>query len=184
MSILDDLKLFFLNGDNKWKILPILFLADLMLVTLLAVIGPILYPGNVLVEAFFFSPGLVLDNFVKNTLPYLDILIIGVILEELIFRSPITFLYKYRVLPAYVYASILTLSVLFGLYHFQYFDEFDFVMTLPVFMMGALILSYVYWLCGGKEGKFWKPLIICFLYHLLFNLLTLSVIYNPGLFSM
>ncbi len=106
------------------------------------------------------------DKPVEYRFIFLLFLFLGIplnsILEELIYRMPLTLIC--RVWPGHhvsLWAAV-TSSIIFGCVHGG-------IATLPMQGVLGIVLSLSYLKCGGMEGKFWRPYAVTVTIHTLYN---------------
>lgn len=102
----------------------------------------------------------------------------SVIVEELIFRLPISFLAKSKVSFNGKINSVFLINFFFGLIHIFNFN-FQWSIFPQIFAIQTVIglfFSFIYAINGGTEGEKLRPLIIVSLVHFIFNIsLLLSI---------
>lgn len=93
---------------------------------------------------------------------------LGSILEELIFRAPLSIVGKVSPGKWAPIVSAVISSVIFGYIHGGF---------ATIFMQGVtgIILSFAYLKAGGQHGKFWKPMGVSILIHTLFNWVVMGI---------
>ncbi len=95
------------------------------------------------------------------------IMIPWVLGEEIVFRFPLSFAARFlrcwpRVRDGMLIFLVLTLSALFGWVHGG-------ILFVPIQGVLGLIFSLCYLKFGGYNGKFWKPLLLCWMMHVAVN---------------
>jgi hypothetical protein len=106
------------------------------------------------------------------------VLFASVIVEESIFRLPISFLAKSQMRFSAKINIVFLINIFFGLIHVFNFN-FDWAIFPQIFAIQTIIglfFSFIYAINGGIDGKKIQPLIIISVIHFIFNIsLLLSV---------
>lgn len=117
----------------------------------------------------------ILSNF-KNTLflPTLIYYSINILIEDILYRAPISFIFIKRYTNRFLLYFILISNLVFALSHLHYFDNQEFLITIPSIFIGGIIYSIIYILAGGKDSRILKPLFFVFTLHLTFDLIIFA----------
>lgn len=89
-------------------------------------------------------------------------------LEEVLFRVPITYIYKFKS-DNFKFFLIIFLSFIFATQHVVELNIFELFAALYKIAPFAMIASYLYIYSGGNKGKILFPLFVVFVFHLLNN---------------
>lgn len=112
------------------------------------------------------------DKGEAETLLYIVLMFIGApinsVVEELIFRAPLTIAGKFFPRGGTTVAIAIGSSVIFGWIHGG-------IVTIPMQGVMGLVLSACYLKCGGQDGKFWKPFLVTVTIHTLANWILLTL---------
>ncbi|MEK9155610.1 MAG: CPBP family intramembrane glutamic endopeptidase [Patescibacteria group bacterium] len=90
------------------------------------------------------------------------------VIEELIFRAPLSVVGK--IWPGHrvgIWVALVS-SIIFGYIHGG-------LATIPAQGVLGMILCFSYMKCGGMEGKFWRPIGVTIAVHTLYNFVLLCV---------
>lgn len=94
-----------------------------------------------------------------------------VFIEEVIFRLPITLIFKYSIPEYYKYFLVLLLSIFFGLFHLGFYDSDLWFLALLFQGFAGLMYSFVYIKSGGVNGRPFEGLIVSTLAHVIINVI-------------
>lgn len=162
------------NARKKSLVIFGFLVFDLILIYLSFLANLLFFPG---VE--FLKPVGTLELFLTNLdhilRTSLFLIMLNLLIEELVFRVPISFYIKSGLDLRFKLSLIFLSSIIFGIIHLQYFDTQELFITLPVMIIGGLIYSFVYLLLGGKDGKVLLPLVGVWIIHVLYDLLIFSL---------
>ncbi len=173
---------FLLNSQDtkkNTKVILYLFLIYCFLTIILTLLNFVLFPSNLYLEEFYLSPSKILENLRNNVLPFVPIIFITLVFEELLFRLPISFFINRKITEHRKNFLIMGISLLFSLYHLQYFDLLELITTSPILFIGGLIMSCVYIISGANRGKILIPFSITLVFHFMYDLVYFGILGSP-----
>ena len=132
---------------------------------------------------YYFTPLSLAVNFLTLIFPILIPLLLNSFFEEIIFRLPLSFIFK-KVKNYNARLISITMSCfLFGVYHVLSYSNPDPILILEVMLLkyvAAYVFVIFYLVVGGVEGKIAKPLILVSLLHFLVDVFILSAFGLPS----
>lgn len=172
---------FDLYVENKGFILT-LFLINFIYFFLFTLFFFLLIPDLFKIHKYYLSINEIYTNFKINIFPKLIPISVTLLIEEIVFRGPISFMYK---ISRYQSLRIIFIYILISIFAFGHMDNysiFDFIFSFPNVFVSGYLFSYIYLIAGGKDGNFVKPIVITFILHLIFDLFIFSVQGVPNWF--
>lgn len=157
-------------------LLFIYFIHSVVMLSILYFVFPNIFEN----ETVYTTIPQIISNLIFWVTPFIPTLFFVVLIEELLFRLPISLFINRKIKSEYKVAQVFFISFLFGVYHMVYFD-FQEIITVfyPTFITG-LLFSIVYIIFGANQGKMFKPFIAVFILHFVLNFINFTILGIPN----
>lgn len=174
---IEKLTIYFENLSNRkdyHKYVLYVFLINLSLYLLLDyLIFFIIFPDTP--NNFLFNLGSIADNIIRNVLPISGVALTAVIFEEIVYRLPVSFLYKYKIDIKRRILGIFLLTIIFSVMHIESLGAYDILYVIPYAFIGGISTTIIYIISGGSRGEVLRPLAYAISTHFLMNIIFMSV---------
>lgn len=160
------------TNSQRYKLIFYIFTFNLLFLLVFNLLWIMIFPELLEVHKYYFSLKDIFYNFNQNMVPSLVVVLLAVIFEELLYRFPIFFLYRFDLKVQYKIFSVLGLIFAFTLGHFTDYDLYDLLHQFPYAIVDGICITSVYILSGVKDRRIIIPLFSVISYHFLLNFIT------------